>query len=639
MCGICGFAYSHSARPAEAGVVDRMLRTISHRGPDGHGVLCQGHVALGHHRLSIIDVEGGHQPLANEDGTIWVTFNGEIYNYRDLRAELVARGHRFRTLTDTEVLVHAYEEYGSDFVTRLNGMFAFALYDLKRRLVLLARDQLGIKPLFYSVTCDGLFFGSEIKAVLAGTGQPASASLQSLQEYLVFRYVTWSNTFFEGVRRLPPGHLAIWQAGQLDLRRYWQLPAPDSSVDQSLENAAEALDEHVSRAVAMQLMSDVPLGTFCSGGIDSGLVTWYAASASNARLRTFSVGFEDPAWDETALATDTARRVGTDHHVLTIPADDFASLLSTLIWYNDEPLSHPNSIPLYLLSEFARRSVKVVLTGEGADELFGGYPRYQIARLNGLLDSAPRRVRDRMALFAGLLPGHRGQRLGELLRFSLKDSLLFNSRYVNPDLVEKLTGASISGALAERKHLVEETFVPFDPVASISRYELLTYVVCALDRMDRMGMACGLEARVPFLDVPLVEWAVGLKSSLKLRGPACKRMVKRLASRWLSPQIVHGAKSGFGVPLSTWFRGPAFAELLSELREPHHPAAVHFDRSTLTRLIDQHLGGAADHGEVLWLLANVYAWHTAHRSSPDPDGGLARSPAVSGLESVQKESR
>jgi asparagine synthase (glutamine-hydrolysing) len=607
MCGICGIAYADSSVKADERLVVRMQDAIAHRGPDGAGMVSLPGVTLAHRRLSIIDLALGDQPMTNEDETLWVTFNGEIYNYRDLRAELVGRGHRFHTNSDTEVLLHAYEEYGDDFVNRLNGMFALALVDLVRRRMLLVRDPLGIKPMFYASIADGIVFGSEIKAVLEGMGRPTGIRRESLQEYLVFRYVAWDRTFYQDVHRLPPGHMAIWEGGRLSLRRYWRpAPAPVAN-GQGLRESALALDGHLDRAVRRQLISDVPLGAFCSGGVDSGLVTSYAARGSSG-FRTFSVGFEDPAWDETALARDTARRAGTEHHVVVATPGPLEGVLRRLIYYHDEPLSHPNSLPLYLLSGLARQHVKVVLTGEGADELFGGYPRYHLARLRGSLEAVPNALRAGAAALLRVLPGHRAGKAAALLPLALPESILLNSAYVDPHLVAAITGSPVDTAFDTRRRLVEESLVPGDPVASIIRYELLTYLTCALDRMDRMSMAHGLEGRVPFLDVDLVQWGLRVPSALKLGFRTNKRVVKQLARRMLSPRIVHGPKSGFGLPLDAWFRSPEWAGVLDRLRDQAHPAASHFDRGVLHRVLREHDTRTRDHGELLWLLANVYLW-------------------------------
>lgn len=612
MCGICGIARSDE----QAVDLERLLSMrdlLSHRGPDAAGHWSTPGIAFGHRRLSIIDLSGGAQPLSNEDGTVWVTFNGEIYNFPELREQLLARGHQFRTHSDTEVLVHGYEEFGLDLPGKLNGIFAFGIYDIPRKRLLLARDQLGVKPLFYGIEQGILAFASEVKSVLHALDLAPRMSKDALQEYLMFRYVTHDRSFFEGVRRLPPGHVLLWEGGRADIRRYWSLPAaPSRRGEISLSEGVEELDVRLGTAVQRQMMSDVPLGAFCSGGVDSGVTTGYASGSSPHRLHTFSVGFSESAWDESELAKDTAGRFGTDHHVVTADPSRIKALLKELIWFNDEPLSHPNSVPLYELSREARKFVTVVLTGEGADEIFSGYPRHHIARARFAADRLPTFLRRAVAGLLRLLPGHKAAKLGSLLPYSLEDSLIFNSVYVAPEVVSGLTKAPVSKALETRRALVREALVPGDAVASIARYETLTYLVCALDRMDRMSMAVGLEARVPFLDMELVEWGLGISSRLKASGRESKRVLKRLAKRMLSDRITAGRKSGFGLPLDEWFRSPEYASLMDLIADPEHPAAQHFDRAMLDRIVAEHLERRADHGELLWVLANVYLWHEVH---------------------------
>jgi asparagine synthase (glutamine-hydrolysing) len=593
-----------------------MRSTLSHRGPDGEGEYLDGEVALGHTRLSVIDVDSGAQPLANEDGTVWVILNGEIYNFRSLRQELVQKGHHFTTASDTEVVVHAYEEYGTAFVRKLNGMFALAVFDSVRRRLVLARDPLGIKPLFYSITQDGLFFASEIKAVLAGSRCAPVPRRESIVEYLTFRYVAGSHSFFEGIRRFPPGHVATWGDGELHTEEFWSLPAYEGRhTAPPLDAAADELEAHLLRSVELQMVSDVPLGTFCSGGLDSGLITGYASRFSPHRLSTFSVGFDDPVWDESPLARDSASRFGTNHRSIVARPEGFHPLLHSLIWHNDEPLSHPNSVLLFQLSRVAREDVTVVLTGEGADELFGGYPRYHVARLRGLAERFPAWAQRGVAATIGTVPGHRAARVGAALRHPLADSLLFNSAFADPELVGRLTGISVSDVIEERRALLERSLVPGDLGATLTRYEMSTYLGCSLDRMDRMSMAAGLEGRVPFLDLPLVEWASHLPTSLKMSRGQSKRVVKRLGERILSGAVTHGPKSGFGVPLGDWFRTPAFVNLLSRLDDQEHVASDYFDSHVLRRIISEHLRGIVDHREVLWQILNVYLWSEVHIDS------------------------
>src|SRR5262249_51750450 len=363
---------------------------------------------------------------------------------------------------------------------------------------------------------------------------------------------------------------------------------------------------------------------FCSGGVDSGLVTTYAARGTDG-FRSFSVGFEDPAWDETALARDTANRAGADHHVVVATPGALEQVLQRLIHYHDEPLSHPNSVPLYELSGLAREHVKVVLTGEGADELFAGYPRYHLARVRGAREVLPRSVRSGGAAILRSMPGHRAGKAAAQLPLTLADSILFNSAYVDPSTVAALTGGQINGALDARRGLVAETLDGDDAVGSISRYELLTYLPCGLDRMDRMSMAHSLEGRVPFLDIPLVEFGLRLPASHKLGLRSNKRVLKMLARGVLSSRIVSGPKSGFGLPLDAWFRGPELGGVMKRISDPSHPASSNFDAQVLNRIVREHQSGTRNHGEVLWLLANVFLWFDVQQRQDRVIGAPTRS--------------
>lgn len=618
MCGICGIALTNPAQPVDSGRLRSMRDLLSHRGPDDAGIWTQPGVGLAHRRLSIIDLSAaGKQPLSNENGSIWVTFNGEIYNYQELRAELVRAGHEFRTHTDTEVLVHGYEEWGEGLPGRLNGIFAFGLYDCEKRQLLLARDHLGVKPLFWGVRAGELAFASETRSVVQALGLEPRPSRAALQEYLTFRYLAWDRTFFEGVNRMPPGHLGWWRNGRLEIRRYWAPQQVGLREGGALGESVEALDGYLGRAVRRQLMSDVPLGAFCSGGVDSGLTTHYAVGTNEAsRFHTYSVGMAERQYDETPLALLTATALGTIHQTQTTDAAAVHRGLLALQSYGDEPLSHPNMVPLHELSRLARDGVTVVLTGEGADELFCGYPRYHVYAARQRADFLPGPLRAALGAGLGMMPGHRLAKLGRAFQWSAADAALFNSAFVDPTVVQRITGGSVDEAYGPRQRLIAETLLPHDPVASISRYELTTYLVSALERLDRVSMAVGLEARVPFLDVELVEWGLGLPSAHKLATGKNKVVVKKLAEGKLDPQIVGGRKSGFGLPLDEWFRGPVFADSVQRILRPDHPANEYLDRTAVHGLVGDHLAGRGNHGELLWLLANLYNWFDVHAAGP-----------------------
>jgi asparagine synthase (glutamine-hydrolysing) len=609
MCGICGVVHTDRASTVDVARLRRMRAALSHRGPDGQGEHRSDGVGFAHARLSVIDVATGQQPLSNEDGSVWITYNGEIYNFATLRERLLDQGHRFRTKSDTEVLVHLYEEMGTELVHELNGMFAFAIHDRRQRRVVLARDHFGIKPLYYAVRDGTLVFASEIKAVLAGLDAPVETTTAAVQEYLIFRCLAEDRSFFSGVKRLPPGSVAIWQDGQLTVRTFWTPPAPRASDLGSIEEAADALEAHLDTAVRSQLMSEVPLGAYCSGGVDSGLISTFAARAIPQRLHTFSVGFSDPEWDETASARDTATRIGSQHHVLLADSLLFQESLGRLIWNHDEPLAHPNSVLIALLSEFARQHVTVVLTGEGADEIFGGYPRHHIARANHAAQRLPSWMRLTASHALRRLGGRKGRLLGEQLHLGFTEAVVLNSAFVSPALAERLTGSAPVDVLEQRYRLAESLVVPDDPAASISRYDQRTYLPCLLDRMDRMTMSCGLEGRVPFLDVRLAEWASLVPPAYRLGVLGNKRVVKQLGARYLSRNSVMGPKSGFGVPVGDWLLTPEWASIAERLRDRNHPATSMVDTVEVNALLDAHARGDQGLSEVLWLLVNLYLWH------------------------------
>lgn len=609
MCGICGVAHADATAEVPRETLSRMRRALTHRGPDGHGERCESGVGLAHTRLSIIDVAGGQQPMRNEDGTVWITFNGEIYNYQPLRERLQEQGHVFRTKSDTEVLVHLYEEKGPDLVHELNGMFAFAIHDTRRQRVVLARDHFGIKPLFYAERDGTLYFGSEVKSVLAGLESSGETTTAAVQEYLLFGFLTEDRSFFRGVKRLPPGSTAIWEDGRLTVKSFWMPSAPEPSHFASIDAAADALELQLDASVRAQMMSEVPLGTFCSGGVDSGLVSAFAARGTRQHFHTFSVGFADPAWDETALATETSHRIGSHHHVLIADSETFRSSLPDAIRSNDEPLLHQNSVLIAQLSAMAKEHVTVVLTGEGSDEIFDGYPRHHIARANAVAQHWPHWLRRTAAFSLNRLGGRKSHLLGSHLDLSFADAVVLNSAKVASPLVERLTGSAPTDAIGTRSAMAETLTVRGDAGASISRYDQRAYLPCLLDRLDRMTMASGLEGRVPFLDVKLVEWARQLPALYRLGFLGNKRVVKELGARYLSQATARGPKSGFGVPVGDWMLTPEWAPLVGRLRDPSHPATAMLDAREVRALVDAHFKGVPGLADVLWLLLNVYLWH------------------------------
>ena len=538
MCGICGIVEPAGLRPDDTRRVRTMAQMIAHRGPDGDGFWDADGASLGHRRLAIIDVAGGSQPLFNESNRIGLVFNGEIYNYKELRGLLVARGHRFRSETDSEVIVHGYEEWGDGVVARLRGMFAFALWDTAGRL-LLARDRLGIKPLYYHTSDGGrrIVFASEIKALFADEAVPREFNEPRLAEYLAFRCVAGAETMFAHVRELEPGMLAVVDRDGFRTRLYWK-PSLSSDGAEPLEIAAAHGRELLRDAVSSHLMSDVGVGSITSGGLDSSLVSALAAE-SLAHIDTFCVGFADPKLDERAEARSVASRIGSRHHDIEADPATFSDELERLTWFHDEPLAHPNAVPMYLIFRFARDQVgiPVLLSGEGADELFGGYGWYTTLIQRERLSRIPG-----LRALASAAPFGRIATLGRVLDPAYPVWANAVSR------AAELQGLGLDPAEAVRTRVDES---PSD-LDGYFLHDQRTYLPPLLQRQDRMSMATGLEARVPFLDHVLVEWANSLPASTKLSGGVRKRLLKEMATGILPRKVSHRKKVGFALPLGQW---------------------------------------------------------------------------------------
>ena len=611
MCGILGIV-GRDGQPLEREAFCRARDTMTHRGPDDAGVYQDGAVMLGHRRLSIIDLGGGHQPMSAADNAVWIVFNGEIYNFQVLRDELAGKGHAFKTSSDTEVILQLYLEEGVRGFERLNGIFAFAIWDRRSGELHLVRDQLGIKPLYYAVTPRGLVFASEVKTLLAtGLVEPALEA-EALPEYLVFRDVSGERTLFRGVRRLLPGHRLTLRGGRIEIHRYWDLLSDDPpAFEGSFEEAVDALEALLDDAVRMQMISDVPLGTFCSGGVDSSLVTALAARHASGPINTFSVGFDEAAFDESVYARQVAAHCGTRHHEIRISNRQFADNLEKLIWHNDEPLHFPNSVHIHAVSELARRHVTVVLTGEGADELFAGYPRYQIPVLLARWRRVPGPARWLARALGRALGDHRVQKLDRFTGMPAGWEVLMNSassdagRLRIPGLDERLAVSDY------RRSAYEATAGQVDPVTRVSLLDQQTYLVSILNRQDKMSMATSIESRVPFLDPRVVRFAHSLPTAYKLGRLDNKRIVKALAMRHLPAEVIKRRKSGFGVPLADWFRADeGLGGLLAAAREDALVGEV-FGEGTVKSLQDEHCAGRADHSDALWAALNLSLWRKA----------------------------
>jgi len=611
MCGILGIV-GRDGQALDREAFCRARDTMTHRGPDDAGIYQDGAVMLGHRRLSIIDLGGGHQPMAAVDEAASIVFNGEIYNFQALRDELVGKGHTFKTSSDTEVILQLYLEEGVRGFERLNGIFAFAIWDRRSGELHLVRDQLGIKPLYYADTPRGLVFASEVKTLLAtGLLEPALEA-EALPEYLVFRDVSGERTLFRGVRRLLPGHRLTLRGGRIETHRYWDLLSDDPrAFEGSFEEAVDALEVLLDDAVRMQMISDVPLGTFCSGGVDSSLVTALAARHASGPINTFSVGFDEVAFDESVYARQVAAHCGTRHHEIRISNRQFADNLEKLIWHNDEPLHFPNSVHIHAVSELARRHVTVVLTGEGADELFAGYPRYQIPVLLARWRRVPGPARWLARSLGRALGDHRVQKLDRFTGMPAGWEILMNSASSDAQRL-RIPGLDERRAVSDyRRSAYEATAGQADPVTRVSLLDQQTYLVSILNRQDKMSMATSIESRVPFLDPRVVRFAHSLPTAYKLGRLDNKRIVKALAMRYLPAEVIKRRKSGFGVPLADWFRAEeGLGGLLAAAREDALVGEV-FGEETVKSLQDEHCAGRADHSDALWAALNLAIWRKA----------------------------
>jgi asparagine synthase (glutamine-hydrolysing) len=619
MCGIAG-VYDYSSRdPVDAGILNAMLDAIWHRGPDDVGThLAQG-IGLGVRRLSIIDLEGGHQPMTNENGEVVVVTNGEIYNYRELAARLRRQGHTIATSSDSEVLVHLYEERGEDFVDELRGMFGSAVWDSQRERLVLARDRLGVKPLYYADVNGTLIFGSEIKAILQHPLLEIRPRLSALQQFLALKYVPSPATLFEGIFSLPPGHLLVCGRGGASVRRYWDVSFDHAERIESgsEDEAAERLEELLFDAVKSHLVSDVPFGAFLSGGLDSSTVVALMSQILDSPVRTFAVGFEGAGGSVSELpyARLVAKHWETEHHEVLISAKDFVDHLENVVWHLDQPIADEASLPSYMVSQLAAGHVKMILSGEGGDELFAGYARYSFERLSRYFaaipsplltrlvasgDRLPRMRRAKIALRAlsernearrltAWFPLFNEERLGRLLTRETQSAVAGS---ISDPFAEQLCNTSAQDVVSRMLYVDTKLWLPDDLLA----------------RGDKMSMATSLEARVPLLDFPLVEFAASLPTSLKLRGKTRKYLLRKVAAKWLPEEVLTRKKEGFPTPVSTWFRG----EAKEFLRDHLAPSAIVnrglFDATYVARLLNEHERGVADHGALLYGLLNLELW-------------------------------
>ena len=624
MCGICGIV-DGAQRPADGASLRRMNRAIAHRGPDGEGYYVQGGVGLAMRRLAIIDVAGGDQPIFNEDKTIAIMYNGECYNYQELRESLDKKKHSFRTNSDTECVVHLYEDLGDECVQPLRGMFAFAIWDENRQRLLIARDRLGKKPLHYAVMDGRLYFASELKALLSALPRQPELNLQTIDDYLSLQYIPEPNTVYKDVYKLPAGHRLIWEHGRLKIESYWNFTYEPKHTASEGE-LVEELRSLARDAVRMRLISEVPLGVHLSGGIDSSIVVALMAQARAAPVSTFSVGFEESNFSELPYARAVAERYATEHHEFTLSFGDIPATLETLLPHFGEPFADPSALPLYHLAKLTREHVTVALNGDGGDESFAGYQRYWLdgyadryLRLPGLVTrrlvpSLAGAFADRGEGPVGSSLGNGIKRLPQLAEVDQRASLLRWSSYFSarhkralwrPELAAGLDLAQAETSLVElydrapANNRLDHTL--FADVKSYLAGDLLV-------KADRMTMAASLEGRSPFLDHVLVEWAARLPVKYKLRGRQGKVLLRKAFSDLLPSEVLGHAKQGFGIPVGAWLRGPLAAWSRQELLAPGSPLAGWFQPDALAGLLAEHQAGKQDHGKRIWALACLAIW-------------------------------
>ncbi len=635
MCGIAGIVDTVGQRPIDSALLRRMTDRIAHRGPDGSGFHIAPGVGFGHRRLAIIDVAGGQQPLSNEDGTVWITFNGEIYNYQELVVELERKGHRFRTHSDTEVIVHAWEEWGEASVNRLQGMFAFAIWDENRKTLFLARDRFGKKPLYYTMLADGrLLFASEMKALLVCPEVPRGINLTAVEDYFAYGYVPESKSIYSHIFKLPPGHHLTVVRGRhrAEPVQYWDLSFDGDWEFRTEEQAQHELLDQMREAVRMRLISEVPLGAFLSGGVDSSAVVAMMAETSDL-VNSFSIGFTQAAYDETQYADDVATLYNTRHYKRIVDADDF-SLVARLATVYDEPFADASAIPTFRVCALAREKVTVALSGDGGDELLAGYRRYRwhqseekvrgivpdflrrpllrsVGRLYPKLDWAPRPFRAKATLLElaeGTVDGYflNVSMLGDEERRSLLSSGFVRNLqgyHAREELARHFKAAPTDDALSAVQYADIKTYLPGD----------------ILTKVDRASMANSLEVRAPFLDQDFAKWTTSLPAKLKIRGREGKYILKRALESRLPSNVLYRPKQGFIVPLAEWFRGPLQSSVRTALSGGLLLETGWFERRFISTAVEQHTRRLRDHSRLIWSLLMFEAFLRDVHQGVSPD--------------------
>ena len=638
MCGIAGIVQTDPDGAVDNATIHRMCEAIMHRGPDDEGIFTKAGVGLGMRRLSIIDLAGGHQPVFNEDKTVWIVFNGEIYNFQELRPDLERRGHRFSTHSDTEVIVHLYEEYGAECVQKLRGMFAFAIYDERVGRLLLVRDRLGKKPLHYALQNGTLLFASEMKSILVVKPDLAKVNRQALLQYMYFGYVPDPATAFEPIQKLPPGHLLEFEKGEIRIRQYWDLPQYGTHDPGSEEELLEELEHRLAEAVRIRLIADVPLGAMLSGGTDSSTVVALMARATSQPVKTFSIGFRQADFDESPYARLVAEKFGTDHHELIVEPD-LVETVTMLTRHLEEPFGDSSMLPTYFISCLARKHVKVALSGDGGDEAFAGYDRYRIHLQERGYDWipgwagrwyrdyvhpwVPRQLPGRNLAYSVALPWQERYTEGISFQPFQREMGILSNEFV------ALDGDPLN---VFRKYL--DRAPARDPLGRVLYLDTKTYLPGdILTKVDRMSMATSLEARVPLLDHVLLEWVTALAPRWKMRNRSQKFILRKLAERVGVPsQVLNRPKQGFALPLGHWMRNELKDMVLTILLEPRTLQRGYFNPKGVKQMLGEHFRERRDHSARLWRLLIFELWHRnfLERLESPSEQAFDRVPALSG---------
>jgi asparagine synthase (glutamine-hydrolysing) len=615
MCGICAVCVEDPRATADVALAEAMTRSLAHRGPDGHGLHVDGPVALGHRRLSIIDLATGDQPIYNEDRSVSVVFNGEIYNYQELRGELQRRGHCFSTESDTEVIVHQYEEDGDRCLDAFNGMFAFALWDARRRRLLAARDRYGEKPVYYCIRGGRLLLASELKAILVDASIPRHVDLAALDDYLSYGYIPAPRTIFAGIQKLPAGHYLVWERGQLTIHTFSRDAAP-TDVRRSEEEWVQMLLSALDDSIRLRLRSDVPIGAFLSGGVDSNGIVALASRQLSKPLQTFSVGFGEADFDELALARLTAKRYGTDHHEIVVTDADISEL-ANLVQHFDEPFGDPSMVPTYYIAREARRFVKVCMSGDAGDEVFGGYEHYQQALRHERLDrTLPRPLRRGIGSLGAALPDHVIGK-GWMQRLGAERATRYHRQLGIFDADERvqLLRPEVAASVCRRPHLFEPFFMgpTRDLLATCQLVDQKTYLPeDVLVKVDRAAMRCALEVRIPFLDYRVVELANAMPATMKVCGATQKYVLRRLLRDVVPVEVLAGPKRGFGIPIRHWFRGELKRYARDRLLGTSSRSREYILPGAVERLLGAHERGGRDLSERIWTLLVLEEWCRVH---------------------------